>query len=202
MKVLALFLFVFLLIPMVTFGQKASTSKRGQTGSAVVTEPEEYRVYEAILLKYFGDDPKQTLVLVSEARGCGNAPDFLFSLAKKPDESIIDEMVNDCETKKASFALQAKAFHLKSKVALLSKDDLEKFFSYGCEPGWVKFNKRFPNSNGNARFSRVGFSKLRQFAAVSFGNQSGCLAGGGRVVLLEKKNDRWEVVGDVMTWVS
>ena len=88
---------------------------------------------------------------------------------------------------------------------LLEADELHAIFDQdlnGGQDGWDLFYSRFPDSPGITELSRVGFDPGMKRAVVYVGNQSHWLAGAGVFYLLEKQAGRWEIIEQVMVWIS
>jgi len=66
---------------------------------------------------------------------------------------------------------------------------------------WEKFRAKYPPGL-LIGFSRVGFNSNKNKALVSYGWQSGDLAGQGYYLYLEKENNQWLIKKKVKTWLS
>lgn len=203
------FIFSFAVVLFI-FGT-ADAQKRKKTKPVVKPQPvkkinfiedkDEYAVYEAVLKEKFQNKTGQTIVLNKEVTGCATIIDReterLFS------RDTLEELFSDCSSKKwGNFELLVNYFQIEEKIVLVSEDELGKIFIPTCDSGWRKFYRKYPNSVGNTSFSRVGFDGSRNYAVVNFGNQSGCLAGGGQIVFLQKENESWKVKKSQATWIS
>lgn len=167
----------------------------------LIEDKDEYAVYEAVLRDKFQSRVNQTIVLNKEVTGCSTVIDRETE-AQFP-RSALDELFSDCYGKKwGNYELVGNYFQTEEKIVLVTEDELGKLFIPTCDSGWRKFYRKYPNSVGNTSFSRVGFDTSRNFAVVNFGNQSGCLAGGGQIVFLQKENEIWQVKKTKSTWVS
>lgn len=67
---------------------------------------------------------------------------------------------------------------------------------------WEHFYKRFPDSPGLIRLSRVGFDRKAKQALVYVGRGCGFLCGDGYLVLLAEHSGTWTIVGKYLCWVS
>lgn len=167
----------------------------------LIEDKDEYAVYQAVLKQLFQNQTGRTIVLNKEVTGCSTIIDR--ETEKQISRNKLEELFNDCSGKKyGNYELIENYFQPGEKIVLVSEDELGKLFMPSCDLGWKKFYLKFPNSVGNASFSRVGFDSQRNFAVVNFGNQSACLAGGGQIVFLQKENDVWKIKKSQMTWVS
>lgn len=166
-----------------------------------IEDKDEYAVYQAVLKERFQNKTGQTIVLNREVTGCSTVIDSETE-AEFPRERL-DELFSDCYGKKnGNYELVGNYFQPEEKIVLVSEDELGKIFIPTCDSGWRKFYRKYPNSVGNTSFSRVGFDSGRNIAVVNFGNQAGCLAGGGQIVFLQKENEVWRVKKSQATWVS
>lgn len=204
------FIFAFAVILLISGAADAQKRRKTKTVApkpqavkkiTFIEDKDEYAVYEAVLKEKFQNRLGRTIVLNKEVTGCSTVIDR-DTEAHFP-RSALDELFSDCYSKKwGNYELVGNYFQTEEKIVLVSEDELGKIFIPTCDSGWRKFYRKFPNSVGNASLSRVGFDSSRNFAVVNFGNQSGCLAGGGQIVFLQKENDRWKVKKSQATWVS
>jgi len=68
--------------------------------------------------------------------------------------------------------------------------------------GSKSFEQLFPGASGIISFSHVGFDSTLREAIVSVSFVCGGLCGSGHRYVLKKKRGRWEVVSNLMIWVS
>jgi hypothetical protein len=64
------------------------------------------------------------------------------------------------------------------------------------------FHQMFPEAAGIISLSRVGFDSRLHEAIVSTSYVCGGLCGSGRLYILKKKRNKWQVVGNAIIWVS
>ena len=67
---------------------------------------------------------------------------------------------------------------------------------------WEFFYKVFPDTSGIISFSRVGLNSNRDQALVYFVWEGFHLAARGQLILLEKTDGKWIVVGGQGIWMS
>jgi len=68
---------------------------------------------------------------------------------------------------------------------------------------WKDFAKKYPNAAGFTIVSPIGFNASHNQALVYVGKLvRGMLCGGGYIVLLEKKKDKWIVEKTAQIWIS
>jgi hypothetical protein len=79
-------------------------------------------------------------------------------------------------------------------VELVSDATIKGIFSAkrNAKPnGWDVFYRRFPDSGGFYTISRVGIDSRGTVAIIYFGEQSGYLAGRGRMLVLRREGGKW-----------
>ena len=166
-----------------------------------IQDKDEYAVYEAVLKAKFQNNVGQTIVLNREVTGCSTIIDR--ETENQFSRDTLEQLFSDCSAKKnGNFELLGNFLQTEQKIVLVPESELEKIFIPTCDAGWRRFYKKFPNSAGNASFSRVGFDSGRNFAVVNFGNQSACSVSKGEIVFLQRENDVWKVRKSVPTWAS
>ncbi len=90
-----------------------------------------------------------------------------------------------------------------SGIKLLSEDEIAKIFpSNSLWDGWKEFDARYPHTKGLITVSRIGYDRAHQYALVEVGSQAAPLAGVGEFLLLEKSDGAWQVIKNVMAWIS
>ncbi len=82
--------------------------------------------------------------------------------------------------------------------------DLEEFFVAAdqLEDGYERLLRGPPECDGFVRISKPGFSDDGRQALVDVSKQSGPEDGNGAVYLLERTENGWRVVEQLVTWVS
>ncbi len=171
---------------------------------------EEYSVYSAVIIKnYIGEKEKVRLVIVTTPTCCevaGNMKEQVIShfryspnSASAPAPETIDSYTR---RNKTSVPLR-KSFRLNVKYQIVPYKRIESLFDMiELENDWKTFYRKYPQSNGYLRLSRVGFNRAGDEALVSTAWMCGSLCGEGRYILLRKKHGLWKIEADVMTWVS
>jgi hypothetical protein len=172
------------------------------TPDPIIQESERYAVYSAVLKDMFVRDSTRLLVIESKT-----GDDFTDSGEKRWDyiekglAPISRPTIDDFKQKNAQPSDIENKFPLSTKVTLLSKADVDKFFGEGG--GWWKaFYEKYPNSPGLITFSNVGFNNEMTQALLYVGTQCDGLCGEGNYVLLSKTDGNWKVERKVMTWIS
>jgi hypothetical protein len=178
----------------------ASTSV--PTPSEDFLQAEEQAIYTVLLAESFGEP--QMYVLMSEtAPGIEGVEGLEATLA-----NILPQLPEmDGETAD-SFRVRNEAAYpvrpdmdLGLSYVLLTREEMNRIFDINTS-GWDVFYTRYPNSPGLTTISRVGFNAGFTQALVYIGTQSHWLAGAGYYVLLEKVDDAWTVVQQIMVWIS
>jgi hypothetical protein len=68
--------------------------------------------------------------------------------------------------------------------------------------GWPAFYKRFPDSPGILRLSRVGFDADATQALFYTSHTCGGLCAGGEYVVMERRDGRWVIEKEIEMWMS
>ena len=84
---------------------------------------------------------------------------------------------------------------------LLTREDFDSIFALNTS-GWDVFYTRYPNSPGMTTVSAVGFNAGFTQALVYIGTISHWLAGSGQYLLLEQVDLTWQIIEQVMVWIS
>jgi hypothetical protein len=101
--------------------------------------------------------------------------------------------------------LQPSSFHrsftLPVPYQIVASSEMHSIFG---TPGnaWGRYYKKYPNSMGLLRLSRVGFNSDGNQAAFYVSNSCGGLCGEGSFVIMEKVDSNWKVLQEVQVWVS
>ena len=89
------------------------------------------------------------------------------------------------------------------EITLLSQKDLSQIFTTpGAPNGWKEFHARYPKAGGTISVSMIGYDPSHTHALLIVGIQSAPLAGYGEFLLLEKVGGDWQVIKNVMAWIS
>lgn len=89
-----------------------------------------------------------------------------------------------------------RSFRLPIDYKLVNSAQLESIFKNHGD-GWRIFYRRFPGAQGVLTFARAGFSADGTQALFYWNNSCGGLCGGGMFVVLEKRDDRWEIAQEL-----
>jgi hypothetical protein len=88
------------------------------------------------------------------------------------------------------------------QVRLISAEEYSRLFVSDCAQGWKNFHDKYPKAKSLIQISAVGFHPGRDQALIYITGGSGCLAGVGSLMLLQKKSGRWAVVREINLWVA
>ena len=162
---------------------------------------EEYVVYSAYLSHGILEDAHDWSVrgpievVVEDTTHCGN---MRWRGLCFVDQRVGFERLNG--TTRASFIVRnLLRTHLEAKFNL-PKSAIPALAS-AAEIETVDFQKNHPHNMGYITLSGVGFN-LNRTQAVFYINHFCGLCGGGRYVLMEKTNGKWEVTAEHYTWIS
>ncbi len=92
-----------------------------------------------------------------------------------------------------------RSFHTATAYEIVDSTELDPIFKSGS---WPAFYKRFPDSPGIVRFSRVGFGADGTQALFYLSHTCGGLCGGGEYVVMERRDGRWVIEKEIETWMS
>lgn len=84
---------------------------------------------------------------------------------------------------------------------LLTPTEFDRIFAVNTS-GWDVFYTRYPNSPGMTTISKVGFNPDLSQALVYAATISNWLAGAGHYYLLERSSGTWEIIQQILAWIS
>lgn len=187
---------------------------------------EEYAVYDAVLESRYKEFLKQSrvkssFVISSETVKLDFIPTDLMN--KKPLLNYSNErlqsypdLLNDFKEKNQFSVNLEKQLPTEYEYYLVSKGELDKLLEEGkkeqaeyfkicnsCSLGdgfvWQPLRRKYPNSTGYSKFSRIGFSSDNKFALV-FINSEAAGYGSSMFYILEIADNKWNVKEYV--WVT
>ena len=167
--------------------------------------PEEYAVYSALIERMYIRKEVELIVIKRETSAYSSDPGKLgetLERVRKAMPGLKPETIADFQIKYNQPSLLDNLFDLKTKVALISADEVEHLF--GAGGGWWKeFYKRYPKSQGLLTLSQVSFNPEKNQALVYVGNSRGGLDGQGSYILLTREeDDDWVIAGSAGMWIS
>jgi hypothetical protein len=180
-----------------------------QLPSTAVCEPsgDDGAVYSAALTKVTLKDRNDNhqIVLLSQTSAAYPPGLAAFTSMAKPDrKELLD--ATDAATK-GDFDAKTKLNcdlttipGLSTAVVFVSPQERDEFFSKASE--WKDFTQKYPSAAGFTIVSAIGFNASHKQALVYVGNSCGMLCGGGYIVLLEKKKDKWIAAKTAKIWAS
>ena len=164
----------------------------------------EFAVYRAVIEELFATRQLETLVVMdTTTAGLSvddpSAPDIknLKSSVPEVDQALIDSFA----ARNAQPSPLENRFNLEVPVVLLSQAELDDFFGKSGA-GWEAFYQTYPQSQGVLTLSRVGFNARGDKALVYAGNMAYSLAGAGYALVLGWEDGQWQVLNQVMLWIS
>lgn len=137
---------------------------------------------------------------ISEETGSDSYVKFLKSEIPDLDLTVFTDY-NRINTNAINFD---NKFTVNSKtVKLVGEEELNFIFSVpDVNGGWERFYKKYPDSNGYTRFSRIGYNTDKTWAVLEIGNFYAGLGAEGSIIILKKENTAWKIVKILMTWIS
>lgn len=135
---------------------------------------------------------------------------YLYSMTNN-DSIFQQKLLNNIELKNCLSGLinnfnshpiiDTKKLTVGKFLATISSD---KFYSYfkkskRIESGWKKINNIY-QTNWVIELSKINYND--KFACLYYANHCGGLCGVGKLILLEKVDGQWKIIGELETWVS
>ena len=151
---------------------------------------EEYAVYSVVINDLL--QPGDRLLIVNELTD--HVPynnEGVFNYFKN-EFGLSLETINDFNNRNTQQQRLERLLDLDTRYMLISKEELNYFFSaHGGR--WEAFNERYPNSQGVAAVSRVGFNPEMNQALVYRSNSYADTGGGRGYIMLTKENGIWTI---------
>jgi hypothetical protein len=125
----------------------------------------------------------------------------LTSLFPASDSAGRAEMVRDFVAKNLAGGAVPNAIPAGSVIRIFP---LRQIFSSSSDfsARWAEFHRRYAPAQGYHTLSRPGFDAPRRHAVVATGTVCGGRCGQGQIVLLERVQGGWRIIGRERTWVS
>jgi len=168
---------------------------------------EEYAVYRALLNHLYQNRPDVGLLVLADHTGCVlpglTSPvqrDKMFDKAVTRLPRVDPRTLQDFRAKNQGKCPLAPRLELAKPYLLVSQTETEKL-------GLKKLREKYPASQGLLILSRVGFSPDGAQALVYFTNgvfsqSTGRPEAWGRLVLLQKNGDHWQVKKEATLWCT
>jgi hypothetical protein len=188
-------LFLLLVIPL-TSNCLATTNQQTDVSD------EEYAVYSSVLREQFVSERTQVVVIVNQTTGIppySGTPDANYF--RRASSAVSQVTIDDYLTKNNQTHPLSDRFNTRVRRVLFDNAEFHRLFR-DVTKGWEEFYRRFPNSGGFIRFSRVGFNVERTQALVYVEHGCGGTCGAGRYLLLAKREGVWRIEGAYMAWIS
>jgi len=159
---------------------------------------EEQEIYSSLVRK--SDVLEDTTII-----GWSDFSKDYLEFIKRGLPKLEEETLTDFQKRDNASDLIKDYFPTHISYIFLSSPEIEKNY----QDGWEAFNNKYPDSHGITSFSRIGFN-FRFTQALVFkeygnpaelGSDNGSY-GEGTFILLEKKNDVWSVIGELLMWVT
>jgi hypothetical protein len=187
---------------------------------------EEYAVYDTVLESRYLETLKQfsvksSFVISAETVELDFIPTGLMNKKSLLDysnekfQSYPKDLLNDFKEKNQFSVKLEKQSPTEYEYYLVSKGELDKLLEEGkkeevnvskncvvCSWGgfvWQPLRRKYPNSTGYSKFSRIGFSSDNKFALM-FINSEAAGYGGSMFYILEKTDNKWKVKEHI--WVT
>ncbi len=173
----------------------------------IVEDNDEYSVYSKVINNYFSGDKLKLVVVDEVTSGLSLFPsasgtsslDGIFGTSR-----LALECVDDFNVKNTMVSKLGKSLLLEKKYEIVAGEveQIDADMRSG-KNGWEAYFKRYPKSQGLISLSRVGFCKNKTMAVVYIANRFSADGGWGKLVLLRTTRSRkWQIVKEVVLWIS
>jgi len=113
------------------------------------------------------------------------------------EESLFGLKKNFLETP----VIESEKLNLETPHTLISSSRYNSFFFLRKHKnGWKKYYKKFPKSAGVFSLSRIEYSE--NYACFYIEHMAAGLHGSGRIIILKKINNSWEIRADLEVWLA
>lgn len=171
-------------------------------------EDEEYKIYSIVIDKFFRSDK----VIIKQASNFaidlfyGN--DYYEDLINEfPDfdtNLVVSHWNNNNINNSVNFSENFQSDSL--EIILITDEELNFIFDYEIYDNyydqWLEFYHYYPYSSGLVSFSRISFNEDNTQAVLEMGQTSGSLSGTGLFIHLEKIDNKWTIIKEILTWIS
>jgi len=96
----------------------------------------------------------------------------------------------------------SQAVHFSGALVFLTEDEIDDIFSAGCDKGYVRLFKQFPDTKALTALSMPGVAKNGTQALVYRERMYDGLGGSGAYLLLSHEGGIWKVVDHVTVWIA
>ncbi len=193
------------------FAQSAPAPAPQNDQGALISDPEEYAVFSALLKAQYPAKAPQILVIDDWTPSSEREPNIGFVGGLTPmgagRPAVQPETAADFESKGMhSFRLERK-FGSDLSYVLVPESDLRDIFhpdangKVGSQP-WRDFYEKYPGAQGIMSLSRVGFNKAKNEALIYVINQWGLVGGSAFYYVLVKRQGVWKVEKRVLVFLS
>jgi len=178
---------------------------------AEIADQDEYAVYSAVLDTKYSVDKPGRFVIAAETTSLGKGA-FIGvwhgrarGKAKKPEVEGLTS--TDFENKNQDTYRLADRFVSSIPCTLAAEDDLRQLFFHERQDeadngGWRRFRTGYRGARGILAFSRVGFDPAKTEALVYVEYQKDFRDGFGASFVLSREGTNWQVVSEVLQWLS
>lgn len=164
----------------------------------------DYSVYSAILNQGFDRIDKPLVVEQTTDTSQSLSFDDNAYVDRIEPEGIGKAVYNDLIIQNDSIGTLENKFEISPRqVQLITFSDLQAAFLIDdVNGGWDEFYKKYPDSEGYIRFSKVGFNTDKTEALVEYAYVFGNLGADGGFVYLERESSGWILKKFVPVWAS
>ncbi len=165
---------------------------------------DDFAVYAAAFRFEFKVTSLEGLVVDQQSHNFhGNGQNEYEYLKTQFKDLASPEMVADFIAKNQAGGSLEAVFTGHPEITLLSHEEFAQILATPGLPAWWKaFHARYPRAGGTISASMIAYDPSHTHALLMVGMQSAPLNGFGEYLLMEKVNGNWQVIKNLMAWIS
>lgn len=170
---------------------------------------EEYAVYSTLINERHIRGQDRLIVIINQTVSFTDENSFISRELDRHDiraslSPVAAATIEDFKLKNQEAQQIGNQLNLNGRYLLLPHATYREIFRLRGDaiPAWEEFYRRFPNSAGFLRLSRVGFNSEMSQALIYVKHGCGSTCGTGDYVLLVKRAGAWRIEKTAPLWVS
>jgi hypothetical protein len=164
-------------------------------------QAEEYAIYSSILDTLDAHGQGDRLFIINQTSESYDLDYLLEAYQRQEKPYLLPSTLLDFRRRQVHRYHLTSEFETRHIYQLFNKEEYDEAFKDGCL-SWCDFYKKYENSSGIVRFSRVGFSRDGSQALVYVSYGCGGLCGWGGYRVLRKQDGVWKLEKGMVSWVS
>ncbi len=157
---------------------------------------DEADVYEAVLRQMFGGGHAWRVLVVASETG----ESMMYEHSGPDFDGVGADTFKDYRAQNRAPKRFGRLQSLPAELVLLDRREFWKMLKSRDGDGWMRFEEKYPTSNGFIEFSAVGFDHTRDEALVYVSRVCGSACAAGWYVLLRRNADGWRVENQLLSW--